>query len=126
MRFLVPLVYVVLTAGPGFAAGVDLELCRQLPRHIPDPGVAYTPGVDVGGKPVVPADLPGRGSRRLGFEMPVTLDLAKQLGFDVPTNAPGNTQVGKLTIENGKTLFNGRPLNSRNEAGLAAACGNKR
>lgn len=123
MRSLVFAAFAVLAVDPVLAEGIDPALCRQLPRHQPAPGVAYTPGVDVHGKPVVPADLPGRNTRRLSFEMPVTLDLAKQLGFAVPSNAPGSMQVGKLTIEDGKVLFNGQPLSGRSEAELATVCG---
>ena len=31
--------------------------CAALVRHVAEPGVAYEPGVDVNGRPVVPADL---------------------------------------------------------------------
>ena len=41
--------------------------CQRLVRHVPAPDVAYKPGVDVHGKPVAPADLPGSAG---GYQLP--------------------------------------------------------
>lgn len=47
--------------------------CQRLVQHIPDAGVAYQPGVDVGGRPVAPADLGGG----------IDLGLPETYSFDV-------------------------------------------
>lgn len=72
---------VVLLAWPGGTAAesgkVTVKMsprdCRRLVRRHPSGDVAYRPGVDVRGKPVVPADL-GGGSR---------LKLPKVISFDI-------------------------------------------
>lgn len=61
-------------AGAGtITASVDPRTCRLLEQHVPVPGVAYVPGMDVHGRPVAPADLtpPPEFPRRFRFELAV-------------------------------------------------------
>src|SRR5690606_26258815 len=55
--------------------------CRILPEHRPAPDVAYQPGVDVQGKPVVPADVNQVPFDAAGqtIVVPLTVDLAERL-----------------------------------------------
>ncbi len=118
----------------GAPPGFDPTVCRHVTRHRPAPDVEYIPGVDVRGRVVAPADLPGSpgvaGVDR--FEIPLTLDLARRLGLPVPGAAgpagaaPGSLEVGRLTIDGGRTLFNGRPIGGASEAELHALCRNLR
>jgi hypothetical protein len=118
---------VLLAAAPAAAqAPVDLTVCRYLPRHRPAADVEYRPGVDVRGNRVAPADLPGSaGAMPMErFEIPVTLDFARKLGFATPGAGalPGTMEVGRLTMQGNRMLFNGQPLSGTNEAELYAFC----
>ncbi len=117
-----------LLAFPGGAAAqpIDLSACRFLTAHRPAAGVEYTPGVDVTGKPVAPADLPGSAGASPPlerFDLPVTLDFARSMGFPVPQGAaaPG-VEIGYLTWYAGRLYFNGQPIGGPSEAELYAYC----
>ncbi len=85
------------------------------------PGVAYQGGVDVYGRPVASADLPGGGG---GFAGPVgtniLVDPARR------TNIPGvrqETYVGTVTVDqSGRAMMNGRPLDGPQPGSIAALC----
>ncbi len=104
---------------------VDASTCQTLTRHRPSADTEYRPGVDVKGRPVAPADLPGSAS--IGaidrFDIPVTLDLARRLGLGVPTGGlRGNTQIGWLTLDANRLYFNGQPIGDAAQAELYAYC----
>ncbi len=70
--------------------------CQRLVHHVPAADVAYRPGVDVHGKPVVAADLAGSGNS-LGasmlppvIEFPVTINPATWAG-----SRAANTQIAQ-------------------------------
>lgn len=103
----------------------DRADCRYLPAHRPAPDVEYTPGVDVRGRPVAPADLPGSAGTRPPldtFEMAVSIDIARRMGFRVPRGVPGDVEVGWLTLQGSNLYFNGQPLGGAREAELYAFC----
>lgn len=112
----------VLAAQP-----IDPAHCRLLPVHHPAPDVTYKPGVDVHGKPVVPADL-SKGQRPpVRFEIPLTLALARQLNLAAPvTGLPETAEVGRIVVEGGKVLFNGQPIGRQAEDELAVLCNGTR
>ena len=106
--------------------GVSPEDCRAVVAHQPAPDVAYQPGVDALGRPVVPADLGGTPQIRLPdpLVIPITVDLAERLNL---STAPGalepELQVGVVTVDrSGRVTFNGVPLTSDDQAALEAAC----
>lgn len=97
------------------------EDCRRLTRHVPAADVAYTPGVDVYGRKVAPAEVNG-GSR---IELPTTFTfvlefqpLEDEEELDQTTLALGAVMVD----ENGEVFFNGRPIDDDSEAELARLC----
>ncbi|WP_431858828.1 hypothetical protein [Azospirillum sp.] len=104
----------------------DVAICRTLPRHVPSADVEYKPGVDVRGNRVAPADLPGSaGAAPMDrFEIPVTLEVARRLGFATPGAGalPRTAEVGRLSIQGNRLFFNGQPLNAASEAELVALC----
>ncbi|WP_448202941.1 hypothetical protein [Azospirillum sp. sgz302134] len=108
------------------AAQIDLSACRYLTRHRPAPDVEYTPGVDVRGRAVAPADLPGSAGSATPperFDIPITLDLARRMGIRVPGGGlPAGTDVGTLTVQGGRLFFNGQPIGGAAEADLYAYC----
>ena len=115
-------------AGPGSAGRSSATVsdpCAAVVEHTPSPDVAYRPGVDVTGRPVVPADLNAPA-----------LDLPQELSFEItvpmrPRDARhfgrnayfGEALVGFLTLHaDGTMSFNGRPLDGGSQAALHAAC----
>lgn len=104
---------------------IDLSACQTLSRHRPSADVEYKPGVDVKGRPVAPADLPGSaGAMPIDrFDIPVTLDLAKRMGLRPPPGGlRGDAQVGWLTMDGNRLFFNGQPIGDTAQAELYAYC----
>ena len=99
--------------------------CQKLVRYVPDPGGAYQPGVDVHGRPVAPADLPGSQMQAV---------LPKTVEFDVSFYPLARARGGRFdqsemyvgtvhyNLENGELLFNGVPLTDPEKDELAARC----
>lgn len=106
---------------------VSSSACAAV-AHVNDaPGIAFTPGVDAEGNAVAPADLPGDNgalNRSLASApIKITVDLQKRFG--IPANAnlfQGESQIGYVTIQDGKAYLDGQPLNTAEQGLLAAAC----
>ncbi len=99
--------------------------CARLVAHVPDPDVAYRPGVDVYGRAVVPADLGGPAR----IELPETIlidieiDLLQRFGIPAsPALYDGDAEVGEVAYRDGRFTFNGQPLQDEAQAALAARC----
>jgi hypothetical protein len=104
---------------------VSKVACAQVVEHVPDAGVAYTPGVDVDGNAVAPADLPGSASPMDFDSFPIELDLNLRKKFQIPSQAQlfhFKADFGTLTIQGNQVLFNGKPIASGEANLLAAAC----
>jgi len=118
-----------MIAGPGAAEEGRMRIpradCQKLVRYTPDPGVAYKPGVDVRGKPVAPADLPGSGLR---------VQLPDQVEFDVSFYPLGSSAGGRFDnselyvgtvrydLKTGEATFNGVPLTDPQKDEIARRC----
>jgi|SRR5215468_4447731 len=122
---------IVLASVPARAAERTIAVarsdCELAVRYVPPPGVAYQPGVDVHGNPVVPADLAGGRRLQLPETIPVVItdDLRKRFGL--PDDSPlfdSNSFVGivALRLSDGRLTFNGVPLGDREADALAAMC----
>ena len=100
--------------------------CASLVRHVASDDTAYKPGVDVDGKPVVPADLGSAQAVELPkeFSIPVTVDLQRRLGVPPDPNQyqTQNFTVGTVTWKDGAAWFNGRPLQDEESRRLSEAC----
>lgn len=99
--------------------------CQRLVADRPAPDVTYRPGEDVYHRPVAPADLPG--SVRIDLPQTLTIDLTLDLAkrFGIPTTFGRMQQqvtVGTITVMGEQVFFNGQPLQSPEQAILAAAC----
>ena len=106
---------------------MDRATCRALVRHHPDPGVTYQPGVDIKGRPVVPADLSPQ--RAFGPLLPEEVVLALPLyGFAPRIRSRGlgrsDVVVGRITLDpqSGDVLFHGRPLDDSQRQKVAVLC----
>lgn len=110
-------------AAPVAAAQTD-DPCTRAVKAQSTGGADYKPGVDVYGRPVAPADT--QPTLRIDppqvIEFPVTLDVAKRLGFDTRGPYEAKTTLTNVRIENGRVTVNGQVIHTTNEADLIAAC----
>ena len=120
--------HTALAAAPAKSA-LDPNFCQQLVKHVPDADVAYQAGVDVRGKPVVPADLEDTNDFTLPQEItiPLTVDLMSFLNLDttaLPASAMkrNDIQLGTLTVRGDKAYYNGNPLSGAQQDNLAVLC----
>lgn len=126
MKTILPLAFAAAVAAAPVLAQtvvVDSAACRALANHQPAPDVAYRPGVDVRGRPVVGADLnpsPPVLPPTLTFDL--NADLAPFLPSGSRLSLP-QMGVGRVTLgPDGKVLFNGQQVGQGDGAALAAAC----
>lgn len=108
-------------------ASISLDDCKRITKHSPRPDVAYQPGVDVRGKPVVGADLqPELGQIKLPDEIVIDfgLDFAGRYGFE--GTGLQTATAGILTINYdlalGGLTVNGKPLIASDSRAVAKAC----
>lgn len=97
--------------------------CDRLVRHVASADVTYTPGVDVNGNAVAPADLNAQPQIAVPetISIPVTIDLATNLG--IPTSFLARPTVGEVLVsEDGRVSFNGQPVSGAAEHELAKRC----
>lgn len=98
--------------------------CRLLSAHSPAADVAYAPGTDVYGRPVVPADLDAVPPLEIPdvIRVPLSVDLAGRIR-DNPDDFEGvqmEAPLGMLEIhKDGRVTYNGQDWT----ASVHAACG---
>ena len=91
----------------------------------PSADLAYQPGVDVNGKAVAPADLPGGGSVTPPTDITIPLQLNLQNALHLPDNSNLTSPqaiVGTIEVKNGKMTYNGQPISEDAQAQIEAAC----
>ena len=117
--------------GPAAAGAAYLTVsendCTRLARHYPADDVTYQPGRDVYGKPVVPSDLNGGSGVILpdAVVIPIEVDMYDRFGIPAnKANFKGDIFIGEVVVDvaTGRAIFNGQPLQSEEEAELAARC----
>jgi hypothetical protein len=97
--------------------------CSQLVTHVAASDVNYRPGVDVNGNAVAPADLNAQPQISVPdvISIPVTIDLATNLGINTPFLA--RPTVGEVQItRDGRVSFNGQPIGDSAQHELAKRC----
>jgi hypothetical protein len=120
LPILAAIALVVSTHAYADAPKLDPQACKNL-------SAAYQPGVDVRGKPVVPADIaPPVVAMPEKFSFDVNIDVAKQVGLPVPPGTEMQARVGTVTYDKGVLTFNGKPLDSGTEANIRALCVDKK
>jgi hypothetical protein len=106
---------------------ISRDSCTALQRYVPAPGVNYTPGVDVNGNKVAPADLDG-GMPPLEMPSDITIAITSllQQKFSIPTDPNSykpEAYIGSVTVKpDGRAYFNGQPLQDDAAFELAQLC----
>lgn len=105
------------------------QVCQYLTRHQPAADVAYKPGVDAQGRPVVSADLPRAFGSRAKIEPKVEFKLSPDLVQKYTNNLPasvaamlGEATPGRITVEGQRVSYNGTFLSDTDQAKLVAVC----
>ena len=100
--------------------------CRRLSVHVPDPGVAYQPGVDVNGRPVTPADLGGTPALAIPETVTIEIEVDLQDRFGIPADAnlfKGDAQIGTVEVDrDGRARLNGQLLQDEAQYELTRRC----
>lgn len=134
MRAFPDLILLLSLAAPALAQApattkvqVTAADCRRLfTEHRAAPDVAYKPGVDVRGRPVVGADL--NPAPQIKVPDTVAMDIAIDVSrYGVPVNSPlyqPNIKLGEVRMDlaSGKVLYNGEPLGNPEIEALREAC----
>lgn len=114
-------------AGGLVRAEISRADCRQLVEHVPNPDVAYKPGVDVYGRPVPTAEYKGNVNVQLPEAIVIDLDfdLAASIGIPVQPGAQPEIRLGKIVVRGNRAWYNNQPLFDEAQAVLAAKCGKR-
>ena len=99
--------------------------CDRLVKHQPAPDVAYQPGVDVHGRPVLPADVDGGIQIAPPETIRIEIDVELFERFGIPANRDlfeAEAKLGEVTYRDGRAYFNGQPLQDEAAAELSALC----
>jgi hypothetical protein len=101
------------------------SFCMNLVAYAPAPDVAYKPGVDVNGKAVAPADLPGQTSYPLSspVQSAIILDTSR-LGQIGALPGRGDTYPVLISVDprTGDVALNGQKIQQSDESTLAKLC----
>lgn len=111
---------------------IPSDVCRKIViDHKPRDDVAYKPGVDVKGNPVVGADLYGTNPIKVPdhIQIPLHLDLFKYFNLHAH---PGNVYLDKaevgtvdLYLQDNAVYYNGQPLQNDVAVAIKKACREK-
>lgn len=105
---------------------LSADACANATAHTPAPDVAYTPGIDAMGNAVVPADIPaatGTPQPPQTITIPLQLDLKNALRLPSTSKyTSSDTNLGIIEYKDGKTTFNGQPIDAAAEVQIQAAC----
>jgi hypothetical protein len=99
--------------------------CERLVQHEPAPGVTYQPGVDVHGRPVVPADLGGGAPIELPDVIYIPIEVLLQDRFHIPANSvlfQATAEVGVAELRGNRVYYQDQLLGDPEVAALEAAC----
>ena len=113
-------------------AGAEIAIsrrdCERLVRHEPAPDVAYQPGVDVHGRPVVPADLGGGSQIELPDVIYIPIEVLLEGSYGIPANSvlyDATALVGVVSVSGNEVYFEDQPLTDPEIAALEQACRNR-
>lgn len=114
-------------AAEGTTIMVTKRDCQRIIAHQPRGDVEYKPGVDVRGKKVKGADLPGGNPIKMPDEITIDvgINLADKYGLGAGGQYKAEGSVGKVTVKGNKTYWNGQPLDQAEQNAIARACQEK-
>jgi hypothetical protein len=101
------------------------SVCPLLGEEPGVPGADYTPGIDVNGKSVAPADLPNSAPRLNLDDFPIEINVDLQKRYGVRTNSGlfyDKSMTGLVTVKDDRAYFNGKPLSDSERDMMRAAC----
>ena len=117
---------VVAWAAPASAeVAISRKDCERLVNHEPAPDVAYQPGVDVHGRPVVPADLGGGQQIQLPDVIYIPIEVLIQDKYGIPANSvlyDATALVGVVEVRGNQVYFEDQPLTDPEIVALEEAC----
>ena len=99
--------------------------CQRLVNHEPAPDVTYQPGVDVHGRPVVPADLGGAQEIQLPDVIYIPIEVLIQDKYGIPANSvlyDATALVGVVSVRGNQVYFEDQPLTDPEIVALEEAC----
>ena len=130
MRILVPIALLVVYAAPAWAeVAISQRDCERLVNHEPAPDVEYQPGVDVHGRPVVPADLNGGNSVELPDVIYIPIEVFVKEKYNIPANSVlfnARAQVGVVEVHGDRVYYEDQLLGDHEVAALEDACRERR
>src|SRR5262245_64019893 len=104
---------------------ISRQDCQRLVQHEPAPDVTYQPGVDVHGRPVVPADLNGGSQIELPDVIYIPIEVLIQDRFHIPANPvlfKATAEVGIAELRGNQVYYHDKLLSDPETAALEAAC----
>jgi hypothetical protein len=117
---------VVVWAAPASAEiAISRKDCQRLVNHQPAPDVTYQPGVDVHGRPVVPADLGGGQQIQLPDVIYIPIEVLIQDKYGIPANSvlyDATALVGVVSVRGNQVYFEDQPLTDPEIVALEEAC----
>jgi hypothetical protein len=119
------LVAITWTTPASAEIAISRKDCERLVRHEPAPDVAYQPGVDVHGRPVVPADLGGGQQIQLPDVIYIPIEVLFQDKYGIPANSvlyDATALVGVVSVRGNQVYFEDQPLTDPEIGALEEAC----
>jgi hypothetical protein len=119
------LVAVAWAAPASAEIAISRKDCQRLVNHEPAPDVTYQPGVDVHGRPVVPADLGGGQQIQLPDVIYIPIEVLIQDKFGIPANSvlyDATALVGVVSVRGNQVYFEDQPLTDPEIVALEEAC----
>jgi hypothetical protein len=119
------LVAVAWAAPASAEIAISRKDCERLVSHQPAPDVTYQPGVDVHGRPVVPADLGGGQQIQLPDVIYIPIEVLIQDKYGIPANSvlyDATALVGVVSVRGNQVYFEDQPLTDPEIVALEEAC----
>jgi hypothetical protein len=129
MRIIGPIALVLASIAWAVPASAEIAIsrkdCQRLVNHEPAPDVTYQPGVDVHGRPVVPADLGGGQQIQLPDVIYIPIEVLIQDKYGIPANSvlyDATALVGVVSVRGNQVYFEDQPLTDPEIVALEDAC----
>jgi hypothetical protein len=119
------LVAIAWAAPASAEIAISRKDCQRLVNHEPAPDVTYQPGVDVHGRPVVPADLGGGQQIQLPDVIYIPIEVLIQDKYGIPANSvlyDATALVGVVSVRGKQVYFEDQLLTDPEIVALEEAC----